>query len=61
MILSGTVPVLSAITPDQVTAIVDMSGRAPGNYEMDVTVRAPANVTVQSVQPARATVTITQR
>lgn len=61
VVLTGNVNVLSAITPDQVIATVDVSGRAPGRYEMDVTVRAPANVTVQGVQPPRVTVTITQR
>ena len=58
VILSGTVPVLSALGPAAVTAVVDVGGRGPGTYALDVLVRAPSGVTVQSVQSTRASVTI---
>jgi YbbR domain-containing protein len=58
IVLSGTVPVLAAIGADGVSAVVDAAGRGPGTYSLDVTVRAPAGASVQSVQPARVTVTI---
>lgn len=58
VIVSGTVPVLNALASDAVTAVVDVSGRGPGTYTLDVSVRAPGGVSVQSLQPLRATVTI---
>jgi YbbR domain-containing protein len=56
--LSGTVPVLSSIGPEGVGAAVDVAGRGPGTYTLDVVVRAPAGASVASMQPARVTVTI---
>lgn len=61
VILSGTVPALNALTADQVTATVDTSGRGPGTYQLDVIVRAPSGLSVQTVQPARVTVTMRNR
>jgi YbbR domain-containing protein len=59
VVLSGTVPTLSALGADAVGASVDVTGRGPGTYTLDVAVRAPGGTSVQSVQPARVTVTIT--
>ena len=56
--LAGTVPVLSGLGADAVGATVDVSGRGPGTYTLDVLVRAAGGTTVQSVQPLRVTVTI---
>ena len=61
VILAGTIPALLAIAADQVSAAVDVSGRPPGTYQLDVTVRVPQGVTIQSVQPARVAVTIRNR
>ena len=58
VVLSGTVPALAGIGTDAVTAVVDVTGRGPGTYTLDVVVRSPAGVSVQSVQPLRVTVTI---
>lgn len=58
VIVSGTVPVLTSLANDAVIAVVDVGGRGPGTYTLDVSVRAPAGVTIQSLQVARATVTI---
>ncbi len=58
VVLSGTVPTLSGLAADAVTATADVAGRDPGSYTLDVTARAPAGATVQSVQPARVAVTI---
>jgi YbbR domain-containing protein len=60
-VLSGTVPVLSGLGAESVTATVDASGRGPGSHSLEVTVRAPSGTSVQSLQPARVTVTITSR
>jgi hypothetical protein len=54
-------PTLSSLPPEQVLASVDTAGRGPGIYTLDVVVRAPAGVTVQTVQPSRVTVTIRSR
>ena len=58
VVLSGTVPVLSSLASDAVSATIDVGGRGPGTYTLDVTLRAPSGVTVQSLQPPRVTVTI---
>jgi YbbR domain-containing protein len=58
VLLSGPVPTLASLPPEQVIASVDVGGRAPGTYTIDVAVRVPAGVSVQTVQPARVTVTI---
>ncbi|HEX9435528.1 MAG TPA: CdaR family protein [Candidatus Limnocylindria bacterium] len=58
VVLSGSVPALSILSSDAVTATVDVGGRGPGTYTIDVTIRAPSGLTIQSVQPLRATVTI---
>ncbi len=59
--LAGPLPALGAIGPEQVVAFVDGTGRGPGTYTFDVTVRAPSGATLQSVQPARVTVTVRSR
>jgi hypothetical protein len=41
--------------------VVDAAGRGPGTYAVDVTVRVPAGVTAQSVQPTRVMLTIRAR
>ena len=61
VIVTGPVPALAAIAGDQVSAAVDVSGRPPGTYQLDVTVRVPPGVTIQGVQPARVAVTIRSR
>jgi len=58
VILSATLPVLNGLGADAVSAVVDVTGRGPGTFTLDVSARAPAGTSVQSVQPARATVTI---
>ena len=58
VLLSGPVPTLAGLPPEQVVASIDVSGRGPGTYTIDVAVRVPSGVSVQTVQPARVTVTI---
>lgn len=60
-IVAGQMPALTALGADQVSAGVDVGGRPPGIYQLDVTVRGPQGVTIQTVQPARVTVTIKAR
>ena len=58
VIVAGPAPTLTALTVDQITLTVDAAGRQPGTYTMDAAIRAPSGVAVQSVQPARVTLTI---
>jgi len=58
VLVSGPVPTLASLPPEQVIASVDVGGRGPGTYTIDVAVRVPSGVSVQTVQPARVTVTI---
>jgi YbbR domain-containing protein len=58
VLLSGPVPTLASLPPEQVVASIDVGGRGPGTYTIDVAVRVPSGVSVQTVQPARVTVTI---
>jgi YbbR domain-containing protein len=61
ILVAGPVPTLANLPAEQVIATVDAGGRGPGSYTLDVTVRAPAGVTVQTVQPNRVTLTIRSR
>ncbi len=56
--VAGPAPALTAMIADMVTASVDASLLGPGTYSVPVTVRLPSGATVQSVQPARVTLTI---
>ena len=61
VLLAGPLPALGAVTLLQITAVVDAAGKGPGTYPVDVTVRVPATVTAQSVQPTRVMLTIRTR
>lgn len=61
IVVAGPLPALESMSSDQVTAFVDASGKGPGVYTMDVSVRVPSGATAQSVQPTRVTLTIRSR
>jgi len=61
LVLAGSVPALSGITPGQVTATVDAAGKGAGTYPVDVVPHVPDGTTAQSVQPTRVTLTIRTR
>jgi YbbR domain-containing protein len=61
VLVAGPVPTLASMAAGQVVASVDAAGRGPGTYTVDVAVRVPANVSVQTVQPTRVTLTIRPR
>ncbi|HJW49061.1 MAG TPA: CdaR family protein [Candidatus Limnocylindria bacterium] len=58
VLIAGPVPTLVSIPATDVVASVDAAGRGPGTYSVDVAVRVPAGVSVQTVQPTRVTLTI---
>jgi YbbR domain-containing protein len=61
VLVSGPVPTLAGLPPEQVVASIDADGRGPGTYTFDVAVRVPSGVSVQTVQPTRVTLTIRPR
>ena len=61
VIVAGPANVLATMPAEQVLATVDASGRGPGTYTLDVAIKLPSGVTLQSVQPTRVTVTIRSR
>jgi YbbR domain-containing protein len=61
VLVAGPVPALASLPPEQVVASVDVAGRGPGTYMLDVAIRVPSGISVQTVQPARVTVTIRPR
>jgi YbbR domain-containing protein len=61
VLVAGPVPTLANMPPTEVVASVDAAGRGPGTYTVDVAVRVPAGVSVQTVQPTRVTLTIRPR
>jgi YbbR domain-containing protein len=61
VLVAGPVPALASLAPEQVIATVDANGRGQGVYAMDVAVRVPSAVTVQTVQPTRVTLTVRPR
>lgn len=61
VLVAGPVPTLAALPAAQVVATVDAAGRGPGTYAVDVAIRVPSGVSVQTVQPTRVTLTIRTR
>lgn len=61
VLVAGPVPALANMPAAQVVASVDAAGRGPGTYTVDVAIRVPAGVTVQTFQPTRVTLTIKPR
>ncbi|MEO8633277.1 MAG: CdaR family protein [Chloroflexota bacterium] len=61
VLVAGPVPTLAALPAAQVVATVDAGGRGPGTYAVDVAIRVPSGVSVQTVQPTRVTLTIRTR
>jgi hypothetical protein len=61
VLVAGPVPTLASLPPADVVASVDAAGRGPGTYTVDVAVRVPGGVSVQTIQPLRVTLTIRPR
>ena len=50
--LQGELPTLRNVSPDQVTATVDLSGLGAGSYRLEPKVEAPAGLKVANISPA---------
>ena len=60
VILAGPLPVLNALQPSDVHARLDLTGLAPGTYQLTPTMIVPEGVTVQSILPGTVEVIITK-
>lgn len=58
VVLAGTMPVLSALGSDVVTATVNASGRGAGSHVLEVQLQLPPETALASLLPARVTVII---
>jgi YbbR domain-containing protein len=58
VLLTGSVPALTALAPGDVTATVDAAGKGVGSSPADVVLKVPAGVTVSTLQPIRVTLTM---
>jgi YbbR domain-containing protein len=61
VLVAGPVPTLANLPPAEVVASIDAAGRGPGTYTVDVAVRVPGSVSVQTIQPTRVTLTVRAR
>ena len=58
VVVEGDLPVLNALDPGDVLAVVDASGLRPGVSQVDVDVEAPPGVSVSEVRPAQLELTL---
>ncbi|HET7678156.1 MAG TPA: CdaR family protein [Candidatus Limnocylindrales bacterium] len=58
--LGGLLPRLYAVDGRTLTATVDVSGLGPGRHQVPVRVRSAAETTIETIAPARITVTVSQ-
>jgi hypothetical protein len=62
VILSGPIPILDTLRPQDVHVIVDVEGLAPGSYQLTPTVQIlTSSVDVESVNPGAVEVVLTPR
>jgi YbbR domain-containing protein len=59
VILSGELPVLQGLNPEDIAVTVNVSGRDAGTYNLPVSVQAPAGSVLVSFTPAQVRVTLT--
>jgi YbbR domain-containing protein len=58
VVLSGTLPTLSTIGPEEIAATLDLAGLQAGSHTVPVRVSAPNGTTVVSVTPGSVRVTV---
>jgi YbbR domain-containing protein len=56
--IAGEIPVLQALSPSNLTAVVDTSGLGEGQHTLPVQVTAPPGVQVVGESPASVVVTL---
>lgn len=58
--LSGPMPVLTAVKPQDIKIVADAAGLGPGSYEVNPTITVPAGLRLDAVSPEKVVVTIKQ-
>ena len=61
IMLSGALPALQGVRPDQLSAIVDLTGKGVGTYVIDASLRTPAGFTATVTSSARINVLVRSR
>lgn len=61
VLVSGALATVQGTRPEQVVATVDVTGRSPGTYLLDASLRGPSGVTVAAASTARITVVVRSR
>lgn len=61
VIISGPLPALQALEPEDVQVIIDLADRGPGTYLLPPQIQVPEPLLVQSWNPSQLEVVITRR
>lgn len=61
VVLAGLAPTLLGVRPEQVVAVVDLSGKGPGVYQLEPSLQVPAGTSLLSIAPARVTAVVRAR
>jgi YbbR domain-containing protein len=61
VVLFGPLPALEGLSPNDIPAVIDLSGDGAGSHKKQVTVTPPSGATVRSVTPAEIEVTLGNR
>ena len=56
--VAGSLAALQNLRPDQLVVVVDLSGKGPGTYALDASIRAPSGFTATPNASARVTVVL---
>jgi YbbR domain-containing protein len=59
--LSGSLPLLRDLSPNDIPASIDLDGKDPGANKVKVDVTAPAGLTIVQVNPAEIDITLVKR
>jgi YbbR domain-containing protein len=59
--LSGSLPLLRDLSPNDIPASIDLDGKDPGVNKVKVDVTAPAGLTIVQVNPAEIDITLVKR
>jgi YbbR domain-containing protein len=60
-VLFGPLPALEGLSPNDIPAVIDLSGDGAGAHKKQVSVTQPSGATVRSVTPAEIEVTLGNR
>jgi YbbR domain-containing protein len=61
VVLFGPLPVLEGLSPNDIPAVIDLSGDGAGTHKKQVSVTPPSGATVRSVTPAEIEILLEKR